>query len=459
MQLYYGCARNGAVMQLIAARKGAFLLFVLIAIASAQQQCLLDTGRTLGMFRTDSSMLIYVAIALSIGVIALGKFAADTLGSAPLNAWYKAELWELALTAFLILFIPFLALTLDQITCSFIPNPQPAPEPNLYWCGWDGGGGRINDENKNIFGVAHYFLGCGLTEGVLLPKIKTTYLDLMAFEFILGSLASWQLSIPLKAGVMMVMSIVVAPYTGTNAVADAHVFVVDMVGLAMAAIIAQKMLLHFIQGAAFSVFLPLGVLFRAIPITRKAGSTIIAVVIAAYFVYPTTIVLAYSVYNSIEVTDFLQYQNAVKICEDPEHAQGNIERLVGGVERDRRDYFDPTTQPERGDESGIWEYARRGARWIWSPVQWVGSKLWLGFKVLIDFGLMPFTDRGFGLLPADTTMYLFEAVIDEAMPAGQLIGFVTISLVVSMIVTITTFRDISAAIGGEGRIIGISKLV
>ncbi len=59
---------------------------------------------------------------------------------------------------------------------------------------------------------------------------------------------------------------------------------------------AQMALLIFISGAGTFLFM-LGVFFRCIPFTRKMGSTLIALFITLYFVYPAFVLFAYSEAN------------------------------------------------------------------------------------------------------------------------------------------------------------------
>jgi hypothetical protein len=414
------------------------------------------------VYKTATSDMIKLAVLLTIGIIALAKMYAEAVNSVPLQAWVKAELWEVVVTVFLVASIPIFAGILDHVTCNFLgdtPNPalpvDPANTNMLYHCGWatDPGGG-----SRTIFTVSKFFLGCSAGEGVLLKKLSKVYVDLMAFEFTMAGLASWQFNIPLPAYTVVVSSIMIMPYSGTNPVADAHVFIVDAVGLALASIAAQNMLLGFVESVVIAAFLPLGVLFRAIPITRKVGSTIIAVVFVAYFVYPSTVVLSYHAYNHIKAIDFLEYKNKIEFCkeQDPVKINESINKTLAQLEQQQSEFFGPTA-PTRGGFSKFLHFLGAGTEWVFT---WA-------YRTYTTFG-DPFgvfrlvtghENTDFMLTPADTTLYLFESVIDETTVAGQLLAFMTLSLVMSIIITITLFRDISTVMGGEGRIIGISKLV
>jgi hypothetical protein len=93
----------------------------------------------------------------------------------------------------------------------------------------------------------------------------------------------------------------------------------------MAVILSEEVLLDFFRVVMFKYFLPLGVLMRTFSITRVAGSTIIAVAIGAYIIYPLAIIYSTQLYNSFK---------AVAVPGQPGNPLGNI--VVGPVSEDIR---------------------------------------------------------------------------------------------------------------------------
>jgi hypothetical protein len=72
------------------------------------------------------------------------------------------------------------------------------------------------------------------------------------------------------------------------------------------AFFVQKELLFIIQKTMLPIVLPLGILLRAFPVTRRAGSTLIAISITAYIIYPITLVVTGGMYDNT-----LHYLNSI----------------------------------------------------------------------------------------------------------------------------------------------------
>ena len=59
----------------------------------------------------------------------------------------------------------------------------------------------------------------------------------------------------------------------------------------------QFVLLDFFEKTMFTFVLPIGIVMRAFPMTRKTGSSLIAIAIVGYIVYPLTIVMGKGMYD------------------------------------------------------------------------------------------------------------------------------------------------------------------
>ncbi len=69
------------------------------------------------------------------------------------------------------------------------------------------------------------------------------------------------------------------------------------------AMFVQHELLNIIQKTMLPIVLPLGVLLRAFPLSRKTGSTLIAIALAAYIIYPISLIVSNAMY--IEMKNIL----------------------------------------------------------------------------------------------------------------------------------------------------------
>lgn len=68
------------------------------------------------------------------------------------------------------------------------------------------------------------------------------------------------------------------------------------------AMFIQHELLNIIRTTMLPILLPMGVLLRAFPLSRKTGSTLIAISIAAYIIYPVTLVASSAMYDQMKST-------------------------------------------------------------------------------------------------------------------------------------------------------------
>jgi len=69
--------------------------------------------------------------------------------------------------------------------------------------------------------------------------------------------------------------------------------------MAIAINIVIGMMLNLVNGIALPILLPLGVLLRAFSVTRKFGSTLIAVAFCLYFFFPLSVVMSKVLYDSV----------------------------------------------------------------------------------------------------------------------------------------------------------------
>ncbi|MFH1306235.1 MAG: hypothetical protein ABIH83_01080 [Candidatus Micrarchaeota archaeon] len=70
---------------------------------------------------------------------------------------------------------------------------------------------------------------------------------------------------------------------------------INVAGMGMMDLEAERILLQFAQNTVLALFLPLGILMRALYITRKAGSTLIALALSFYLIFPAVILMGNAV--------------------------------------------------------------------------------------------------------------------------------------------------------------------
>jgi hypothetical protein len=275
------------------------------------------------------------------------------------------------------------------------------------------------------------------------------------------------------------ISLDLAPHSGLSPISEITITLTDLIGVGVGMVFTQKILLQFFHQNALSIFLPLGIAFRAVPFLRKTGSTIIAAALVMYFIFPLSIWVNEQVYFSMQgrldtstdppayehpvLTDWVNYHTMLQMCtpqSDAERADPSLMR-----QRLRDDIARPFVQESAstGDLliNEIWGKETDASG---NPIN-VRLPMSQGQAVL-----RAFTDNsllvgryliheGFILgpiLPVDT---LYMSLVDQITESAQWFVLNLLFLVNTLVISITMFRDVSLAIGGEPRIFGLSKLV
>ncbi|MFA6328156.1 MAG: hypothetical protein WCY41_01795 [Candidatus Micrarchaeia archaeon] len=460
---------------------------------------------------------VFMAFAFAVSIISLSYMAGEFMSMASLKGFAKAELYELGVSA-VILVLLLVMITpdgpFDMVSRGFMPSVSPTgsgPELCEQWkeihkpVVLDPLTGTWFAQNGNIaFGSANYFLGCkpkisniihafsGWTDpssgvpadifpGVISSRLMKGYTSLMLTQMFTGFLSGLSTNIPLIfMGIPLEIGFM--PFVGIGPVNQAHTGIVDLLGTVFAAFTAQNMLLTFIEEAAIPVFLPFGMILRAFPFSRKTGSTIIAVVVAAYFVYPLSILLNQQIWLMVvsppcpagfqclavgatcqndedcasfdcraercvvPLTDFTEYHSIYSLCKGT-YTPSNSERTLSiiGMEQDKR----------------MMEMYFSGTPTSVEPTKTEG-RLHDGFLSLIERHGISALKFGTSFLFAPVgaaAQTAFSEIEVLVMDAGQYALLALIFTVLTVVISLTMLKDIAILIGGEPRVFGLSKLV
>jgi hypothetical protein len=284
---------------------------------------------------SDSGVLI--AFSAAISIISLAWMAGEFFSMPSIKGFARTEIFELGVSAAVLLLALALVIPggpFDMIANGFllngVPHDQVCPEwkvgksYNAVSQTWFTSGGQ---PAPLAFGQAGYFLGCkpnmaafaqkydqimnlnvdfswndlvpNFFEGVLSAKLSLGYVSLMGTEMMTGILSGFYTSIHIPVFEVIGIDLGLNPWIAMTPLNQFHTTVVDLVGTTLASVVGQKMLLDFVEETMLSYFLPLGLLMRVFPFTRRTGSTIIAVVFAAYFIYPISILVNQQIFEMI----------------------------------------------------------------------------------------------------------------------------------------------------------------
>lgn len=484
--------------------------------------CAMAFGQTTGLENDYTKLfvipswlgLVSVGLAIAVAIIAISFMVGEALNLPSVKAFCKQEIYELIATIIIVVLVIGGLVAYGQFAKNVASSALIAPEGGDAQAvvGFCKESQKIYDTNDAahpenlLFADVDWFLGCfpltsqseiylqnlqngeidysqnvwdeqakllgigGSGKGVMLGHMMNIFLGLLSLEFLLGPISTFGVSAFLTEPILSSISLDMAPNAGLTPVSEAIIMLTDTVGIGMVTIIVQKVLLEFVHQNALTVFLPLGVGFKAIPFLRKTGATIIALALVMYFVFPISIWINQQIYfNSLysydeegnvknEMIDWTNYHSMLEICTPlPGETYGEFEQRVRS--EFAQGYYQQTQTFIQDVGIGAWDVENDRFE--------VNTKLPSSHqKALLEsfsknsmiaiLYMGRFESITGPILPVE---YFFEAVIDQFTTSMQWFVLNLLFLASTIILCVTLFKDISLAIGGEPRIFGMSRLL
>lgn len=294
---------------------------------------------------------------------------------------------------------------------------------------------------------------------MLKSKLISEYLKLYVWDFFFTFMGSMGFSIPLIAlspatltGFLISFpSISFSPLSGLLPLGNAHTIIVEAVGTAMLAVIARQTILEFVMNY-MPAFFVVGAALRAWSFTRRTGSSLLAICVVAYFVYPSAILFTnYAIFQAYHPPELGLMPTTVSLLTNsPEQ----LEEYAKNLEEKENELFEPETPKTESSWYNFWTYLGELISFIFgSFLDWAK----LATKLLSKSVL------GFVFAATFTSPYFFSSFFDflviELQSAAQLLSLVFISFVVEIIIVISMYRSIATLLEGELEIFGLNKLV
>ncbi len=236
------------------------------------------------------------SLLISVFVVALAYIIAEFLRSPQLNAWAKAELYEFIVSALIIANLFFGLTVMNTLVFEITGGLDHFGVANDYL------DQLVRAPSiSNMPGIRDILGGSQNHE---VGDITSAYLGLWGIELVSGLADGFQLNFLLSSGPELAfLRVGFIPFAGLKTLTPAVMSLLDMMGIILLAFIAQKALLVLFKETMFTLFLPLGITLRAFPISRRLGSTLIAIAITCYVIYPLTLAMNLSIYDSIPKND------------------------------------------------------------------------------------------------------------------------------------------------------------
>lgn len=361
--------------------------------------------------------VLALAVIVSAAFIALAYMLSQFLSVPALAAWVRIEVQELAISAIIVVFLVGMMATIN-VAVSFISGEE----------GYFGAAGDYLDSIAQSGQQLHYKL------------LRVGFLVNIAAGF------SYSTSVaitPIPVGGNWGS----APMSGLGGLAGAVGNAVDSVGLTMLLLVSQKVFLVFFVAAA-AVVMPLGVVLRTFPMSRRVGALLLAAGVSTAVVYPTALVVSGVVYNAYA----------------PELSQkiSNADKDVPNIGRPPASNVmcNPIVQLAIS-AFGLGDLFYKLLCWLFPPTAVLcekGVTVW--YSVVssgVGFGMGMASNAYIGKVNAAEFV---NPINENSLPAAT--EYVVIALVLSLlpiIATVIMVKNFASLFGGESQLYGLFRLV
>jgi hypothetical protein len=407
-----------------------------------------------------------IAVSLGLGVMIVGAMfmVAYALQNPQMVALAREELAALIFSVFIITFWLSSDAIFNGIAGGLIISSLP-PELQSF----------VSSNTLGGLTTSHINLALA-TLTIVENKLKAQYIDLYLFEALIGFLST--ISFPLGSPVpaVNIISFSLAPFTGLNLLSNAHTVIVEAIGYLITLLWAKEFIMIFARDVVPILLFPLGLVLRAIPFFRRTGSSIIAVAFAMYFVLPFAVILSnYLIFDIFKPADFAYTPSSASYFgteRDQTYFQGKVtEGRTGESTNHLLDQFTaPDVVTEESNNAADQCAGNAIVRLLCSvknivsgAISAVGSffsTVWNMWRFMVGMtGDFFFTAFNNPLMPSSASAGLFYFLIREVTTISPFVILVTLTTVIEIIITVTTYRSISLLIGGEAELIGLTKVV
>ncbi len=366
------------------------------------------------------------------------------LGMDQFMAKAKENLAEVFGSALLILIIPSIFALLNTVSLIIANDILPTPAPT--------------------------FIDAAILYASLLrERLVNIYLELYVFEFIVALGSTFGFEPLLTASLFLkrwfpisLPTISIFPLAGFTPLAEAQGVVVETMGFILSFAIARVMLLEFIKKYGV-LFLALGLALRSFIFTKRTGTGLMALSLAAIFVYPlSTILTQYLIFNKYNPTPSLLTPTVYSFCVDSSAA---AEMYSSYVRMDQ-------SLEEEADNAGVWNSLWNAIKtfvsafidaWV-SLFNVVKGAFTATFNAIKYHTLSPFGAwlkyAGRNLLGSPLFFgHFYDMLLINIRGAMELPALFFFSFVLEIVITFTAYRSIALALDEELDILGLTKLV
>jgi len=380
-------------------------------------------------FTQDWLPIAIISLFTSFMLVSLGYMLSRGFHLPKLEAWAKTEYREVLFSGIIIVGLVFGLALIDSLNAQFAPAPiDPLP---AACSGFQNAG--------SLFQSACVYLDSS-TDGML-----DLYYTLLIADRFISKLASfyYNVAVPLWLATATVSQ---SPRGGVSIMSMMMAVGLDTISTSVFLQLAQKVMLQFFYDTSFRWLLPLGIVLRTFGLSRKLGGTLIAIAIGTYVVFPLAVVFASQVYSSIAINPIITLPAEPPDLQDTLICNpfvNNFMRL-GSVAW----WFIWFSPPCSAATYGWW--ACMLAHFPQAQALYNAANsifLLANAPVLLEYASISL-DK------------LYDPIEQQALPAIATNAMLTAVLAVfSTILTISSVRSLSIALGGDSQFYGIYKMI
>ena len=349
--------------------------------------------------------------------------------------------------------------------------------------------------------------------------LELAYIVMYSIDFVLVFFYGASLTLQF-AEVGIGPSITLMPLIGLDDIINLHNMLSNQLVLIIAMVYARKLLLE-VAVAMLYVMLPVGLFLRFIPITRKTGSSIIALFLAVYYVFPLSVLfsdyIAYGPegyrmidYNSFSNAGYLKPYFAQYVKSIVTRAPTSIGGIVDigeapdiGLEAEKNEFekeynitkeMNIDASQQRSDEEILSGNAPLSTFSYTTPITgsggimnsflnklklstiiefvlgllsllahkvlgWIAKKTIVGALAYALLKIVPFIYLLVKYNPFVVTLDFMSLILRELFMIGQLYAVSLVSLLLEITFTVTMYRQFGMILGGEVTLLGLTKVI
>lgn len=241
---------------------------------------------------------VAAGLAISAAVVAIGWMVAEALRGSDLKGWSRKELNEFVLSCAIVAVVTFSLWAFYMISLALTNGMDPYDVAKDYFSNEQNGlFAQVMQISQTLAGKTYVYELTGDIRVNLTVLIKKLIQAAAKIISVIPLPPAKAAAVGLNILTRFLPDIVTRPFGSVDDISSGLDTLVTMSFLSTLLALAQLEALKFFQFSALQFLFPLGIVMRAFPISRKIGSTIIALALVGAVAYPLSILLSKAIYD------------------------------------------------------------------------------------------------------------------------------------------------------------------